>query len=119
MIFSSEGKKIELRGIKGKTSKVISSNSMKKLLKKGHHGVIAHLCSLYVETSNSSTPLNLQIVVNNHSKVFGDMTMGLPPARDHDHVIHLQPGSVPPNISPYRYQYAKKSDIECMIQKML
>jgi hypothetical protein len=48
MIFSSKGKEMELRGIQGKPSKVISSNSMKKLLKKGHHGVIAQLCSLYV-----------------------------------------------------------------------
>ena len=48
MRFSSEEKEIKLRGIQGKPSKVISSNSMKKLLKKGHHGVIAQLCSLYV-----------------------------------------------------------------------
>jgi hypothetical protein len=70
MIFSSEGKEIELRGIQGKTYKVISSNSMTKLLKKGHRGVIAQLCSLYVQTSMSSTPLDLQIGINNCSKVF-------------------------------------------------
>ena len=35
MKFSLEGKEIELRGITGKPSKVISSNSMKKLLKRG------------------------------------------------------------------------------------
>jgi hypothetical protein len=35
MKFSLEGKEIELRGITGKLSKVISSNRMKKLLKKG------------------------------------------------------------------------------------
>jgi hypothetical protein len=34
MRFSSEGKEIELRGIQGKPSKVISSNNMTKLLKK-------------------------------------------------------------------------------------
>jgi hypothetical protein len=44
MIFSAEGKKIDLRGIQGKPSKVISSNNMKKLLKNGHHGVIVQLC---------------------------------------------------------------------------
>jgi hypothetical protein len=41
MRFSLEGKEIELRGIQGKPSKVISSSSMKKLLKKGHHSVIS------------------------------------------------------------------------------
>jgi hypothetical protein len=51
MRFSSKGKEIELRGIQGKPSKVISSNNMTKLLKNGHHGVIAQLCSLDVQTS--------------------------------------------------------------------
>jgi hypothetical protein len=79
---------------------------MKKLLKKGHHGVISQLCSLYVQTSISPTLMDLQIVINYHSKVFGEMPKGIPLARDHDHAIHLQLGSVPPNIRPYRYPYA-------------
>jgi hypothetical protein len=54
MKFSLEGKEIELRGITGKPSKVISSNGMPKLLKKGHHGVIVQLCSLDVQTSKPS-----------------------------------------------------------------
>jgi hypothetical protein len=41
MKFSWEGKEIELIGITGKPDKVISSNGMKKLLKKGNQGVIA------------------------------------------------------------------------------
>jgi hypothetical protein len=79
MRFSSEGKEIELRGIQGKPSKVISSNNMTKLLKKGHHGVIAQLCSLDVQTSRPSTPVDLQKVIDNHSKVFGEIPKGLPP----------------------------------------
>jgi hypothetical protein len=43
MIFSSKGNEIEFRGIQGKLSKVIISNSMTKVLKKGHHGVIVLL----------------------------------------------------------------------------
>jgi hypothetical protein len=106
MIFSSNGKEIELRGIKGKPSKVISSNSMEKLLKKEHHGIIAQLCSLDVQTSIAPTPSDLVIITNNHSKVFGEIPKGIPPTRDHDHAIHLQLGSVPPKIRPYRYPYA-------------
>jgi hypothetical protein len=41
--FSSEGKEIELKIIQGKPSKVISCNSIKKLLKRRHSGVIAQL----------------------------------------------------------------------------
>jgi hypothetical protein len=70
MRFYSNGKEIESRGIQGKPSMVIGSNSMEKLLKNGHHGAISQLCSLDVQTSISSAPLDLQIVINNHSKVF-------------------------------------------------
>jgi hypothetical protein len=59
MRFSSNGKEIELRGIQGKPSRVISSNSMKSLLMKGHQGVVAQLCSLDVQKYIFSAPLNL------------------------------------------------------------
>jgi hypothetical protein len=61
---------------------------MTKLLKKGHHVVIAQLCPLDVLTSISSTPVDLQIVINNHSKVFGEIPKGIPPTQYHNHVIH-------------------------------
>jgi len=70
MKFSLEGKQIELSGITGKPSKVISSNAMKNLLKKGNQGVVVQLCSLYVQTSKPSIPLDLQVIIDKHSKVF-------------------------------------------------
>ena len=66
----------------------------------------------------SSISLDIQKVLDNHSKVF-ETPKGLPPIRDHVHAIHLIPGSVPPNIKPYRYPYAQKSEIERMVAKML
>ena len=119
MRFSLGGNKIEFKGIQGKPSKVISSNSMTKLLKKGNWGVVSQLCLLDVQTSIFYAPLDLQIVINNHSKVFSEMPKGLPPARDHDHSIHLQPGSLPTRIMPYRYPYAQKSEIKRKIKEML
>ena len=119
MKFSLEGKEIELRGITGKPSKVISSNGITKLLKKGVQGVIAQLCSLDVQTSKPSIPQDLQGIIDKHSKVFEDIPKVLPPTRNHDHDIHLIPGSVPPNINPYIYPYAQKSEIECMVEEML
>jgi hypothetical protein len=106
MKFSLEGKEIELTGITRKPSKVISSNGMTKLLKKGNQGVIAQLCSLDVQTSNPYIPLDLQGIIDKHSKVFEDIPKGIPPTRNHDHDIHLIPGIVPPKIKPYRYPYA-------------
>ena len=78
---------------------------MKKILKKGHQRVIAQLFSLDVHTSKSSNSLDMQKVMDKHSKVFEHVPKGLPPPRDHDHAIQFIPGSVPPNIRPYRYPY--------------
>jgi hypothetical protein len=79
---------------------------MKKLLKRGHQSVISQLSSLDVQTSKASIPQDLQGIIDNHSKLFEDIPKGLPPTQNHDHDIHLIPGSVPPNIRPYRYPYA-------------
>jgi hypothetical protein len=105
MKFSFEGKEIEFRGITGKPGKVISCNGMTKLLKKGHQGVITQLCSLDVQTSKPSITQDIQRIIDKDSKVFEDIPKCLPPTRNHDHEIHLIPGSVPPNIRPYRYPY--------------
>ena len=91
---------------------------MTKLLKREKIGVIAQLCSLDVSTLESFISPDLQKFLGNHSKVF-ETLKGLPPIRDHDHVIHLIPGSVTPNIRPYRYPYAQKSEIEHMVAEML
>ena len=97
-----------MRGIKGKTRNIINSNNMTKLLNKEQRGVIAQLCSLEDPTSKSCIILDIQNVLDNHSKVF-DTPKSLPPVRDHDHAIHLIPRSVPPNIKPYIYPYAQRS----------
>ena len=87
--------------------------------KKGHQGVIGQLCSLDVKASKPYISLDLQRVIDNHSKVFVDIPKGIPPAWDHYHAIHLIPRSVSPNIKPCRYPYAQKSEIECMFEEML
>jgi hypothetical protein len=92
MKFLLEGKEIELRGIIGKPGNVISSNGMTKLLKKGHQGIIAQLCSLDVQTSKPSIPQDLQRFIDKHSKVFEDIPKGLPPTRNHDHEIIYKKG---------------------------
>jgi len=70
MKFYAEGKEVEIMGIAGKPRKIISSNSMINILKKEQRGVIAQLCSLDVSTLKSSISLDLQKVLDNHSKVF-------------------------------------------------
>eukprot|EP00253_Pinus_taeda_P028985 PITA_28985 len=102
----------------GKPGKIISSNGMRKLLKKEQRSVIAQLCSLDVSTLESSISIDIQKVLENHSKVF-ETLKGLPPICDNDHALHLIPGTVPPNIRSYRYPYTQKSEIERMVAEML
>eukprot|EP00253_Pinus_taeda_P010303 PITA_10303 len=71
-----------------------------------------------VSTLESSISPDLQKVLDNHSKIF-ETPKGLPPMRDHDHVIHLILGSFPLNIRPYKYPYVQKSEIERMVAEML
>ena len=117
MKFFSEGREIVLKGIQAKPPKIISSNSMTKLLRKSQQGVLVQLCSLDVQTSKSSIPVDLQRVIENHFEVFADIPKGLPPARDHDHTIHLHPGSVPPNIRPYRSLMLKRVRLNVWLRK--
>jgi hypothetical protein len=92
---------------------------MTKLLKKGYQGLISQLFSLYVQTYKPSIPLDIQGIIDKHSKVFEYIPKGFPPTRNHDHDIHLILRSVPPNIRPYRYPYSYKSEIERMVEEML
>ena len=71
-----------------------------------------------MQTPKSSISRDLQKVLDKHSKVF-DTPKCLPPIRDHDHAIHLILGSVPPNVKPYKYRYAQKSEIKHMVAKIL
>ena len=91
---------------------------MTKLLNKKQRGVIAQLCSLDVQTSKLAVSQDIHKVLDKYSKVF-DTPKGLPPTQDHDHAINLIPRSVLPNTRPYNYPYAQKSEIECMVAKML
>ena len=85
MKFSLEGNKFELKSIIGKPYKVVSSNGMIELLKNGHQGVIVQLCLLDVQTSKSSIPIDIQGIIDKHSKLFEDIPIGSPPTRNHDH----------------------------------
>ena len=62
MKFLWEGKEFELRGIKGKPCKIISSHGMTKILKKQQRGVIVQLCSLDVQTFKLAVSKDLQKV---------------------------------------------------------
>jgi hypothetical protein len=88
------------------------------MLKKGHSGVISQLHAIQA-TETPFVPQDLQSILSKHQVVFST-PQGLPPSRAlHDHFIPLVPGSLPPNIRPYRHPFSQKNEIEKMVQELL
>jgi hypothetical protein len=114
MQFDQGGHKHKFQGITAGSPEIISSHRMEKLLKKGHSGVIAQLHTIQA-TEIPPVPQDLQALLSRHQTVFST-PQGLPPSRGvHDHSIPLVPGSLPPNIHPYRHPFAQKNEIEKMV----
>ena len=118
MQFDQEGHQYKFRRITASSPEIISSHRMEKLLKKGHSGVIAQLHAIQA-TETPPVPQDLQALLYKHPTIFSTL-QGLPPFRGvHDHSIPLVPGSLPPNIRPYRHPFAQKNEIEKMVQELL
>jgi hypothetical protein len=115
--FDHEGHQYKFQGITVGSPEVISSHRMEGLLKKGHSGVISQLHAIQaIETP--PVPHDLQALLSKHKMVFST-PQGLPPSHDvHDHSIPLVPGSLPPNIHPYRHPFSQKNEIEKMVQEL-
>lgn len=45
--------------------------------------------------------------------------MRLPPKRSMDHTIPLKPGSVPPNIRPYKIPHLQKQEMERRVKELI
>jgi hypothetical protein len=118
MQFDQGGHKHKFQGITASSLEIISSHCMEKFLKRGHSSVIAQLHAIQA-TEIPPVPQDLQALLSKHQTVFST-PQGLPPSRGvHDHSIPLVPGSLPPNIRPYRHPFAQKNEIEKMVQELL
>jgi hypothetical protein len=117
MQFDQEGQQYNFQGITVNSSEIISSHRMEKILKKGHYGIISQLHAIQA-TKTPSVPHD-QSILSRH-QVFFYTPQGLPPSRGvHDNSIPLVPGSLPPNICPYRHPFSPKNEIEKMVQELL
>eukprot|EP00253_Pinus_taeda_P013335 PITA_13335 len=120
MSFKQNNSTHALRGLQAGAPSVISSHRMEKLLKKGHHGVVAQFNAIQVvETRPLPIHPDMQQLLNTHRTVF-DKPHELPPSRgEHDHSITLVPGAQTPNVQPYRYPFTQKNEIEKIIKELL
>ncbi|KAD7117361.1 hypothetical protein E3N88_04629 [Mikania micrantha] len=101
LIFTVDGKKYKLQGV---SSGPLKSATFQQL-------------SLESE-AQTPTPTYLQPLISSFSPVFQEPTT-LPPFRSHYNSIPLIPNSSPPNIRPYRYPHAQKTEIERHVELLL
>ncbi|TYK29012.1 reverse transcriptase [Cucumis melo var. makuwa] len=95
--------------------KVISAMKASKLLSQGTWGILASVVDIREpEVSLSSEP-----VVREYPDVFPNELPGLPPPREVDFPIELEPGTAPISRAPYRMALAELKELKVQLQELL
>lgn len=129
-----KGKEVELRGMKPLVHRLVQDKNMEREIKRRRCGWIClirplnvglimegNLSTIVLGTQQKGldpTEQQLLSILDSFADLFGE-SQGLPPNRSHDHQIHLQPGSSPTNVRPYRYPHYKKNEIEKIVSGLL
>ncbi|KAL4032586.1 hypothetical protein IC575_005665 [Cucumis melo] len=95
--------------------KVISTMRARKLLSQGTWSILASVVDTReVDVSPSSKP-----VVSDYPDVFPEELLGLPPHREIEFAIELEPGTVPISRAPYRMAPAQLKELKVQLQELL
>ncbi|KAJ3707248.1 hypothetical protein LUZ61_010953 [Rhynchospora tenuis] len=88
-------------------------------VQEGSEVFIAYLFQVEAEEQHTvSTNTEIDIILQQYSDVFSEPTT-LPPQREIDHQISLQPNTNPINQRPYRHSYLQKLELEKIITELL
>ncbi|KAL0548854.1 hypothetical protein IC582_013330 [Cucumis melo] len=105
--------------VKGGGSKslpqVISAIRASKLLSQGTWGILASV----VDTREADVSLSSEPVVRDYPDVFPEGLPGLPPHREVEFAIELEPGTVPISRAPYRMAPAELKELKVQLQELL
>ncbi|KAL4038037.1 hypothetical protein IC575_001640 [Cucumis melo] len=94
---------------------VISAMRASKLLSQGTWSILASL----VDTREVDIPLSSEPVVRDYLDVFPEELPGLPPHREIEFVIKLEPGTVPISRAPYRMAPVELKELKVQLQELL
>ncbi|KAL0537039.1 hypothetical protein IC582_026007 [Cucumis melo] len=94
---------------------VISAIRASKLLSQGTWGILASV----VDTREVDVSLSSQPVVRDYPDVFPEELPGLPPHREVEFAIELEPGTVPISRAPYRMAPAELKELKVQLQELL
>ncbi|KAL0549215.1 hypothetical protein IC582_013696 [Cucumis melo] len=94
---------------------VISAIKASKLLSQGTWGILASV----VDTREVDVSLSSEPVVRDYPDVFPEELPGLPPHREVEFAIELEPGTVPISRAPYRMDPAELKELKVQLQELL
>ncbi|KAL4030346.1 hypothetical protein IC575_008582 [Cucumis melo] len=94
---------------------VISAIRASKLLSQGTWGILASV----VDTREADVSLSSEPVVRDYPDVFPEELPGLPPHREVEFAIELEPGTVPISRAPYRMAPAELKELKVQLQDLL
>ncbi|KAL0556807.1 hypothetical protein IC582_005324 [Cucumis melo] len=94
---------------------VISAIRASKLLSQGTWGILASV----VDTREADVSLSSEPVVRDYPDVFPEELPGLPPHREVEFAIELEPGTVPISRAPYRMAAAELKELKVQLQELL
>ncbi|KAL0534799.1 hypothetical protein IC582_029093 [Cucumis melo] len=94
---------------------IISAIRASKLLSQGTWGILASV----VDTREADVSLSSELVVRDYPDVFPEELPGLPPHREVEFAIELEPGTVPISRAPYRMAPAELKELKVQLQELL
>jgi hypothetical protein len=97
---------------------LVSHKKMKRILHKGAIGAVVYVQKLHLHQPESPHPPPLQRLLDQFKDVFAE-PQNLPPKRDIDHSIPLQPGAEIMNTRPYKLSHSQKDTMEALILQLL
>lgn len=110
---------VNLHGISDSSLEEISSKQLTHLQTANS---ISEFYKLQLHTPESDTQPPIPFIVlpllSKHEGIFQELTT-LPPPRTFNHLIHLEPGTGPNNVRPYRYPHSQKQTIEKLVSEMI
>ncbi|KAL4038220.1 hypothetical protein IC575_001828 [Cucumis melo] len=94
---------------------VISAMRASKLLSQGTWSILASV----VDTREVDVSLSSEPVVRDYPNIFPEELPGLPPHREIEFVIELEPGTVPISRAPYIMAPAELKELKVQLQELL
>ncbi|TYJ96909.1 pol protein [Cucumis melo var. makuwa] len=94
---------------------VISAMRASKLLSQGTWSILASM----VDTREVDVSLSSEPVVRDYPDVFPEELPGLPPHREVEFAIELEPGTVPISRAPYRMAPPELKELKVQLQELL